>query len=241
MNFGTVLSVNLAVPRATRAKEHGVTGIDKRPTQKPVDVRAPGPKHGGLGSGLVGDQIFDVRHHGGDEQAVYAYAREDLDWWSEQLGVDLPGGCFGENLTTRGLDVTEARIGERWKIGDDLVLQVTVPRIPCGTFKNWMAEQQYAQGRWIKSFTQAARPGAYLSVVSPGTVRAGDRIEIVHRPEHDVTIGLTFRAITLEPDLLPLLLTAEETADDIRETAERRIAPYPGEPEFEPEPTSSPA
>jgi len=217
--MGQVLSVNLAVPRPSRAKSTGVTGIDKRPTDSAVQVRPPGPKHGGLGSGLVGDDVFDRAHHGGDEQAVYAYAREDLDRWSTELGRELPNGVFGENLTTSGVDVTGALVGERWRIGPDVVLQVTVPRIPCGTFADWMAERG-----WIKRFTQAAVPGAYLRIVTPGQIRGGDPIEVVHRPEHNVTIGLTFRALTLAPELLPQLLAATELPADVRELAARRIA-----------------
>jgi MOSC domain-containing protein YiiM len=212
-----VISVNLAVPRATRASDPGVTGIDKRPTDEPVAVRAPGPKHGGLGSGLVGDAIFDVRHHGGDDKAVYAYAREDLDEWETELGRPLPGGVFGENLTTAGLDVTGARIGERWQVGAQVVLEVAEPRIPCRTFADWMSEQG-----WIKRFTSAAVPGAYLRVVVPGEVRSGDPIVVTRRPPHDVTIGLTFRAVTLEPELLPRLLAADALPEGVREKAVRR-------------------
>jgi MOSC domain-containing protein YiiM len=215
-----VISVNLGIPHETAASEMGVTGIDKRPADGPVAVRAPGPRDTGLGSGLAGDVICDRRVHGGDTQAVYAYAREDLDWWSGELGRALPGGCFGENLTTSGLDVTGAFLGERWRVGDDLVLEVTEPRIPCGTFAAWMAEQ-----RWIKTFTQVARPGAYLRVVVPGTIRGGDAIEVVDRPADGVTIGETFRAVTTEPALLPRLLTADGVPDRLREKAQRRLRP----------------
>jgi MOSC domain-containing protein YiiM len=224
-----LLSVNLAVPRPSDAKGVGVTGIDKRPTTEPVVVRAPGPKTTGLGSGLVGDQLFDIHHHGGDDQAVYAYAREDLDWWQEQLECDLPGGCFGENLTTSDLDVNGALIGERWQIGDTVVLQVTDPRIPCRTFADWMREQAAVPGRWIKTFTQAARPGTYLRIVTPGVIRAGDPITVVHKPDHDVTIEVVFRALTLEPELLPRLVEPDEIPEEIKDHARRRIAPYPGD------------
>jgi MOSC domain-containing protein YiiM len=223
-----VISVNLAVPRPSRATAPGVTGIDKRPTDAPVAVRAPGPKHGGLGSGLVGDTICDVRHHGGDDQAVYAYAREDLDVWEAELGRPLPGGVFGENLTTAGLDVTGARIGERWQVGDQVVLEVAEPRIPCRTFAAWMTEHG-----WIKRFTAAAVPGAYLRVVVPGEIRSGDSIVVTARPEHEVTIGLTFRAVTMEPELLPRLLAAEALSDDVRAVAVRRTAPaFPTDEDF---------
>lgn len=207
-------SVNLARVRPNPYKGLTVTGIEKIGTTEPVEVRSPGPKHGGLGSGLVGDVIGDVAHHGGDEQAVYAYAREDLDEWQARLGRDLASGSFGENLTTTGLDVNGARIGERWRIGDTTELQVTCPRIPCATFRGWIAERG-----WLKTFTAAAIPGAYLRVVTPGTIRVGDPITITHRPAHDVTVALVFRAITREPDLLPQLLVADDLPAETREMA----------------------
>jgi MOSC domain-containing protein YiiM len=214
-----LLSVNLAVPRPNPANDAGVTGIDKQPTSGPVRVRAPGAKRTGLGSGLIGDRVFDVAHHGGDDQAVYAYAREDLDGWEVELGRELPGGVFGENLTTRGVDVTAALIGERWRVGEQVLLEVAVPRIPCGTFAHWMADQG-----WIKRFTAAARPGAYLRVIVPGGISAGDLVVVEDRPDHDVTIGVTFRALTLEPELLPRLLAADALPPEIRERAGRRTA-----------------
>ncbi|MEO3810656.1 MOSC domain-containing protein [Sphaerisporangium sp. B11E5] len=213
--MGELISVNLAVPRHNPAKDTGVTGIDKHPTTEPVLVRAPGPK----GPGLVGDQIFDVAHHGGDDQAVYAYAREDLDFWEAELGRPLTGGVFGENITTRGLDVTGALIGERWRVGEHVVLEVSSPRLPCGTFAHWMDEQG-----WIKRFTQVARPGAYFRVITPGAIRVGDPVVVEHRPDHEVTIGVTFRAVTLEPDLLPLLPPVEALPKAMRERAARRSA-----------------
>ena len=130
---GRVLSVNLARPQPNVWGKDAVTGIDKRPVTAPVLVRAPGDKAHGLGSGLSGDSIGDRVNHGGDDQAVYAYAREDLDDWQTRLGRQLPAGSFGENLTTTGIDVSGALIGEQWRIGDDCELQVTCPRIPCST------------------------------------------------------------------------------------------------------------
>jgi MOSC domain-containing protein YiiM len=161
-----------------------------------------------LGSGLVGDFIGDGKHHGGDEQAVYAFQREDLDEWEHRLGRELPNGFFGENLTTVGLEINDALIGEHWRVGEQVVLQVTAPRIPCSTFRGWMGEKG-----WAKTFTAAGRPGAYLSVVVPGTIMAGDPIEVVQQPAHDVSIGLVFRATTTERDLLPRLLAAEAYLD----------------------------
>jgi MOSC domain-containing protein YiiM len=206
--MGKVDSINLGRPRPNPHKAVGWTGIGKQPTDGPVEVRAPGPKTTGLGSGLVGDFIGDGKHHGGDDQAVYAFQREDLDEWERRLGRELPNGFFGENLTTIGLDVNEARIGERWRIGQQVVLQVTAPRIPCSTFRGWMGEKG-----WARTFTAVGRPGAYLRVVAPGAIQAGDAIEVIDRPDHEVTITLLFKATTTERELLPELLAAEAYLD----------------------------
>lgn len=183
------------------------TGIDKRPVAGPVAVAAPGPK-GVAGSGVAGDMVVNLRHHGGDHQAVYAFAREDLDGWERELGRRLPDGSFGENLTTGGLDVNGARIGERWRIGTDLVLEVASPRIPCRTFADWLGE-----AGWIRRFTQQAAPGAYLRVVTPGEIRAGDPVTVVHRPGHEVSVSVVFRAMTTERALLPAVLAAGDALD----------------------------
>ena len=210
-----VSSVNIGRPQANPYKKEKSTGIGKRPVEHPVEVRAPGPKTVGSGSGLVGDFIGDTKHHGGDSQAVYAYAREDLDAWQHQLGRELPNGSFGENLTTLDLEINEARLGEQWRIGQDVVLQVTTPRIPCSTFRGFLGLPG-----WLKTFTAFGHSGAYLAVVSPGVIRAGDPIEVVHRPHHEITIGLAFRALMTDRDLMPRLLEAGDDLDpELRESA----------------------
>ncbi|MUL85567.1 MULTISPECIES: MOSC domain-containing protein [unclassified Mycolicibacterium] len=215
-----VLTVNVAHPRPNPAEEHAITGIDKRPVEGAVPVRAPGPMHGGLGSGLIGDTIGDQQFHGGDDQAVYAYAREDLDAWQTELDRQIANGVFGENLTTAGVDVTNAVIGERWQVGSEgLVLEVSRPRIPCRTFAAWLQING-----WVKTFTRTAIPGAYLRLVTPGSVSAGDEIVVTDRPDHDITIGFAFRALTLEPKLLPEILRAEALPNPLRELAERRLS-----------------
>ena len=179
-------------------------------------VTAPGPK--GTGAvGLAGDRACDVKHHGGPDQAVYAYAREDLDGWEAELDRPLSNGVFGENLTTQGVEVSSALIGERWRVGPEVILEVCCPRIPCGTFQGWLA-----RAGWIKRFTQAARPGAYLRVIGPGQIRAGDPVVIEYRPDHDITIAVTFRALTTESGLLPLLLAADALPAETRALARRR-------------------
>ncbi|MFD9408467.1 MOSC domain-containing protein [Streptomyces sp. NPDC059989] len=200
-----VTSVNLG--RATAVDytdaEDGMTGHGKRPVPGPVRVFAPGPKATGLGSGLEGDAVCDRRHHGGDHQAVYAYAREDLDWWEGELRRELPAGIFGENFTTSGIDLNTARLGDRWRVGADLVLEVASARIPCRTFQGALGESS-----WVRRFTRAARPGAYLRVIEEGRVSPGDTVEVVHRADHDVTVELWFRAFTTERALLPRTLAA---------------------------------
>ena len=213
-----VISVNVGQPRDNPWKTMKLTGIDKRPVEGPVMVTPPRAKGMGL-VGLAGDRVYDVREHGGPDRAVYAYAREDLDFWAAELGRPLPNGVFGENLTTEGADVNDALIGERWRIGADVVLEVSCPRIPCGTFQGWLA-----QAGWIKRFTLAAIPGAYLRVIASGEICAGDPIEVSYRPEHDVSIAVCFRALTIEPDLLPKLLVADALPRETRELARRRTA-----------------
>ncbi len=211
-----VLSVNVAQARTNpdpRARSK-VTGIYKVPTGEVVMVRAPGT----TGSGLAGDTIGNPKFHGGDDQAVYVYAREDLDAWEARLQRTLTAGMFGENLTTEGIDVTQARIGERWRIGTNgLVLEVSAPRTPCRTFSAKLDLRH-----WIKTFTQAGNPGAYLRVVSPGTIRAGDDITVEYRPDHEVTIGLVFRARMSEPELLPRLAVADALSAEIKAEVEQR-------------------
>ncbi|MFE8972517.1 MOSC domain-containing protein [Streptomyces cyaneofuscatus] len=200
-----LLSVNVGrpTPLPSAGGPGGLSGIDKRPFEGSVRVSDPGPKGTG-GSGLVGDAVCDLRHHGGSDQAVYAFAREELDAWERQLGGrELANGSFGENLTTLGVDVSGALIGERWRVGAELLLEVTSGRIPCRTFADHVKEE-----KWVRRFTQEAGTGAYLRVIEPGTIRAGDPVEIVHRPDHEITAALQFRAVTTERTLLPSLLAA---------------------------------
>jgi MOSC domain-containing protein YiiM len=218
--MGKLLSLNIGRGQASGDTDIGMTAIDKRPTDGRVPVAAPGARgtSGSSGSGIVGDEVCDHRHHGGDDQAVYAYSREELDLWERELGRELPNGVFGENLTTLGLDTTDALIGERWRIGAEVVLEVCATRIPCRTFAGWLE-----QTGWIKRFTQRALPGAYLRVITPGEIQTGDDITVLHRPRHGVTSGVVFRALTLEPALLPQLLDVEALGEHQRKYAVRRV------------------
>jgi MOSC domain-containing protein YiiM len=198
----SLLSLNVGRPTSNAAQgEAPRTGIIKTPVESAV-LRAPGPKHGGLGSGVEGDFLGDTHHHGGDTQAVYAFAREELDWWGERLGRDLPDGMFGENLTTVGLEVDTAEVGERWRVGETL-LEVCGPRIPCATFAKHMAERA-----WVRRFAERGLTGAYLAVVEPGAIGPGDPVEVVHRPGHGLRLPAYFRALMGDRDLAATFLAS---------------------------------
>ena len=169
------------------------SGIDKKPVSGRVAVHE---------LGLEGDVQVNRKYHGGEGQALYAYAQEDADWWAAELARAVPPGRFGENLRTSGLDLTGAVLGERWRIGTTL-LEVTAPRIPCANFARFWDEPHL-----VKRFTAHGASGAYLRVLEPGDVGTGDAIEVVERPDHGVTTGLAFRAFTTQQDRLPELAPA---------------------------------
>jgi MOSC domain-containing protein YiiM len=170
------------------------SGIDKQSAAGPVIV-------GQLG--LAEDECADKANHGGRDQAIYAYAREDLDWWTERLGRELRNGLFGENVTTSGLDVSGALIGETWQLGTAIV-QVTAPRIPCVTFQAWLDEPH-----WVKRFAAAGRPGSYLRVLTEGTVGTGDEVRVLSRPAQAVTVAESMRAYYGDREIMNRLLTVE--------------------------------
>ncbi|GAA3698859.1 hypothetical protein GCM10022377_09830 [Zhihengliuella alba] len=180
---GEVLAVCRVHQLVPDAGPVGVSAIDKRPVHGAVKV-------GRLG--LYADVQADRAHHGGEEQAVYAYAEEDAAAWAEELGREIPPGLFGENLRLRGLAVSDAVVGERWQVGTAL-LEVTVPRTPCATFARRMAEP-----KWVRRFSERAATGAYLRVLRRGELSAGDAVAVVHRPGHGVTVRDLFLGPTEE-------------------------------------------
>lgn len=198
-----LLSINVGTPvDAAWAGDLQRTAINKHAVHGPVRVHP---------LGVDGDQVADTQDHGGTYQAVYAFAREDVDLWVERLGQEIRDGQFGENLTTTGIDVNAALIGEQWRIGTT-VLQVADVRIPCNVFKGWMGRSGYDDTAWVKRFTLEGRPGPYLQVVQPGEITQGDAIEVVRKPDHEISVTTMFRAFTTERGLMPRLL---EAADDL--------------------------
>ena len=209
-----VRSVNVGTPCAREWADIGRSAIEKHAVTGPVRVGA---------LGLAGDQVADTVHHGGIDQAVYAFAREDLDDWVERLDAPLTDGMFGENLTTSGIDVNEAEVGERWRIGSAL-FEVASVRIPCNEFKGWMGDSGIDNAGWVKRFTAVGRPGPYLRVVEEGTLQAGDVLVVEHRPGHGVTVSTMFRALTTERSLLPELLRVDGLVAEARRAAEKYVA-----------------
>ena len=153
------------------------TGICKRPVSGSVEVTE---------LGLRGDKILDSEHHGGPDQAVYAYSADDYDWWASETGRDYPAGLFGENLTIKGLP-SDLYVGDRLLIGD-LVLEATSARIPCGTLATRMHDRGFGL-----TYRKAGRPGIYFRVLNPGAVSSGDSVTLVEGDAGTVTILDLFR------------------------------------------------
>jgi MOSC domain-containing protein YiiM len=205
---GHLLSVNVgAVRQVELAGRPRTTAIWKLPVSGRVAVR---------GVNLVGDEQADRRVHGGPDRAVYAYAREDYAWWERQLGRRLDPGTFGENLTTEGIQVTGALVGERWRVGS-VVLQVTSPRVPC-----WKLGVRMGDPGFPRRFAAAGRPGAYLAIVEEGQIGAGDRIQVIHRPGHGVTVGLIAASYHRDHRLAVRILAAPDLPAAWRQWAEQQ-------------------
>jgi MOSC domain-containing protein YiiM len=204
-----VLTVNVVEKLIPGPKETGFTAIDKRPQ--------PGRVHVGE-LGLAGDRVCDTKNHGGPDLALYTYADEDANWWADQLGRDIPTGLFGENLRTEGLDVNGALLGEVWRIGPEVEVMVRAPRIPCITFQHRMQLPH-----WVKRFHQAGRPGAYLKVLRTGSIGAGDRIEILSKPDHEVTVALMF-ALEDPVKMQRMLESGVDLMEELRANAQRVVA-----------------
>ncbi|QGK72095.1 MOSC domain-containing protein [Allosaccharopolyspora coralli] len=194
-------SVNIAVERTGDwTGRMGRTGIDKRPSGEPIDLADPDADSG---SGVLGDLVVDTRHHGGRDQAVYAFDVEDLRYWSRRLGKDLAPGNAGENLTVAGCDASNAVIGQRWRVGSAL-LRVTAPRVPCRVFAGY-----WDMPNLVKIFSEYGRTGSYFAVEQGGAVASGDAVEVLSTPEHGVTVGEAFAFVGQgRRDLLDHLETA---------------------------------
>jgi len=181
-----LVSVNTGREESIRnGKKTASSGIFKRPAAGPVEITP---------LGLKGDTIVDTDNHGGPDQAVYVYGMEDYAFWQTALGRDLLPGTFGENLTINGLESALFNIGDRLVIGP-VTLEVTAPRIPCGTLAARMDDPQF-----LKRFRQAGRPGLYCRVIQTGMVQAGDQVTRVPYSGEKISV-LELVHSFYEPDL----------------------------------------
>ncbi len=205
---GRVLSVNVGGVR--EFDDHGrraKSAIWKHPVPGRVRVHAVD---------LQGDDQADRAVHGGADKAVYAYAVEDQMWWESQIGRPLEYGELGENLTTEGIDITNAVVGEHWEVGN-VLLEVSDPRVPC-----WKLAFRMEDPLFPRRFTAAGRPGTYLRILEEGELGAGDEIRVVMRPDHGLTIGDVFRILTRDQGEAGRLLSAAQVSESWKAWAENR-------------------
>jgi MOSC domain-containing protein YiiM len=207
---GNLLSINIATEsKAQTWTESGNrTGIDKRSVEGLVFFG---------NDSVAGDNVVDRKHHGGYDKAVYAYAREDAQWWEEKIGQAINPGAFGENLTTTGIEVTGAVIGEQWRIGD-LIIEVAEPRIPCRVFAGF-----WDRPTLIKEFTEANRPGAYLRIIEEAMIERGASIEVISRPDHGITIGDIYAAKSGARGKMHEIAALKELSAEYQEWAQKLI------------------
>jgi MOSC domain-containing protein YiiM len=204
---GVVVSVNVGQARAVeRGGRPATTAIWKSPISGRVTAK---------GVNIDGDEQADREVHGGYDKAVYAYAIEDTHWWEEQLGRPIGPGGFGENLTVEGLDLAAAVVGERWSVGTT-ELEVSEPRLPC-----WKLGLRMGDAGFPRKFNRAGRTGTYLRIVGAGDLAAGDRVRVVSRPDHGVTVSDVWRIYVRRTDARPLL-AVPQLSESWRQWAERR-------------------
>jgi MOSC domain-containing protein YiiM len=211
-----VLSVNVGTPR-----EFEYNG---RPARSAIWKSPAVGRIAARGVNLAGDDQADRKAHGGPDKVVYAYAIEDVRWWEQEIGRSLAYGEFGENLTTEGIEVNEALVGERWEVGT-MVLEVSEPRIPC-----WRLGVRMNDKLFPRRFIGAMRPGTYLRLVVEGDLGAGDEIRVIEKPEHDITVRDVFRIYTRDRDEAERLLAVPRMSESWRRWAEDLLQQAKGRP-----------
>lgn len=211
-----LLSINIGQKRTQQRKDYvEETGIYKMPVNEPVEIKS---------LGIEQDVICDAKNHGGPDQALYVYGGADYKWWSKELGKELEPGTFGENLTISELESDAFNIGDYLHIGA-VTLQVTAPRIPCGTFATRMGDP-----KWVKKFKAAEKPGLYCRVIKEGILQAGDPVSVDRYTGRTLSVLQMYRDFynsekseeTLHLHLnAPISIRARE---DLQKELEKRLA-----------------
>ena len=208
-SIANIVSINVGTPRNFEYKGRTAkSAIWKSPVEGRVMAK---------GINLTGDDQADRQAHGGFDKAVYAYALEDKAWWEQEIGRSLENGEFGENLTTKGIEVNDAVVGERWAIGST-VLEVSEPRIPC-----WRLGVRMKDKTFPKKFTQALRPGPYLRIIEEGDMGIDDEINVVEKPSHGLTVRDVFRIYTKDRAEVSRIAEAEKISEAWKIWAQKEL------------------
>ena len=209
ISLAKIISVNVGTPREFEYKGRAaISAIWKSPVNGRVAAK---------GVNLAGDDQADRQAHGGFDKAIYAYAIEDMKWWEQQIDRTLEHGEFGENLTTQGIEVNDALVGEHWSIGST-VLEVSEPRIPC-----WRLGVRMNDKTFPKKFTQALRPGPYLRIIEEGDIGVEDEIKVIEKPEHDLTVRDVFRIYTKDRSEVGRLLEVKQISEAWKNWASQEL------------------
>jgi MOSC domain-containing protein YiiM len=192
-----LVSVNVGLPRVVMSNGDPVsTGIFKEPVAGRVMVRT---------LNLDGDRQADLSVHGGPSKAVYVYPSQHYDYWKRELPeMKLPWGMFGENFTTAGVFESELNIGDKFRVGQTVVM-VTEPRLPC-----YKLGIKFGRSDIVKRFLASERTGFYFSVLQEGEVETGDPIELIEKSEPSVRVADITQLYTREKHNVGLLRRAIE-------------------------------
>ncbi len=172
-------SINIGQKQTLQSGDKSeITGIFKQPVSGPIQITT---------LGIAEDFIGSPKHHGGPDQAVYVYGTKDYEWWSTELGREVDAGTFGENLTISELESAKFNIGDFLHVGE-VTLQVTAPRIPCGTFARRMEDPKF-----VKRFRAAERPGLYCRVIKEGVVKTGDEVRVETYTGETISVTQMYR------------------------------------------------
>ena len=163
------------------------TGFYKEPVNGPVRLGV---------TNLDGDGQADLVHHGGTEKAVLAYADDHYHLWRPELNMpNLAFGAFGENFTVQGITEANVCLGDVWKIGDEVRVQVSQPRQPC-----WKLARRWRLKTLALQVQSTGRTGWYFRVLAEGAVAAGMPMMLVERPHPAWTVERANRVMHFDKD-----------------------------------------